>query len=50
MKQHPGVTNYVAFQNLYAGEFTNGNYFRIFGSMTYYTTNTTLNTGATQLP
>ena len=50
MKQHPGVTNYVAFQNLYAGEFSNGNYFRIFGSMTYYTTNTTLNTGATQLP
>lgn len=50
MKQHPGVTNYVAYQNLYAGEFTNGNYFRIYGSMTYYTTNTTLNTGATQLP
>lgn len=50
MKQHPGVTNYFSLQSLYAGDFNNGNYFRFYGSMAYYTSNTTLTTGATQLP
>ena len=50
MKQHSGITSYFGLQNLYAGDFNNGSYFRIFGSMTYYTTNTTLTTGSTQVP
>lgn len=50
MKQHPGLTNYFGLQSLYAGDFNNGNYFRFYGSMTYYTTNTTLTTGSTQVP
>ena len=50
MKQHPGVTNYFSLQSLYAGDFNNGNYFRFYGSMVYYTSNTTLTSGATQLP
>ena len=50
MKQHPGLTNYFGLQSLYAGDFNNGNYFRFYGSMAYYTSNTTLTTGATQLP
>ena len=50
MKQHPGLTNYFGLQSLYAGDFNNGNYFRFYGSMAYYTSNTTLTSGATQLP
>lgn len=50
MKQHPGLTNYFGLQSLYAGDFNNGNYFRFYGSMVYYTSSTTLTSGATQLP